>query len=169
MPYWNSIRPRSIMDVFNAPDVSIVGIKKDVGEPFLLALMVKWLNSFINFYSVNGTMSDIQVADTINIIIEKYPHYKQDDFKLFFNMSKKGMFGQVFGRMDGEVIMQWLDQYDVHRDTIAQKESIKEADRFKPLSQVQTSGISFQDYLKLKERAKNGDQEAIELLKPPTK
>lgn len=165
--YWNSIQPKSVLDVFQAPNLSIVSLKNDVGEPFIRALMVKWMGSFVNFYSVNGTMSDLQVADTINLILEEYPHYKQDDFKLFFNMSKKGMFGQVFGRMDGEVIMQWLKAYDIHRDTIAQKESIKEAERFKPVSQVRSSGIYYQEYLKLKERAENGDKEAIEMLKPP--
>ena len=30
--------------------------------------MVKWMNSFLRFYSVNGAMDAIQVADTINLI-----------------------------------------------------------------------------------------------------
>lgn len=130
--------------------------------------MVKWMNSFLRFYSVNGAMDAIQVADTINLIIETYPHYTQDDFKLFFNMAKKGMFGQIFGRMDGEVIMNWLAKYDIHRDTIAQNESIKETDKFKPLSQpIQTDGVSYAEYLEIKRRADAGDKEAKKMLMPP--
>lgn len=130
--------------------------------------MVKWMNSFLRFYSVNGAMDAIQVADTINLIIETYPHYTQDDFKLFFNMAKKGMFGQIFGRMDGEVIMNWLAKYDIHRDTIAQNESIKETDKFKPLSQpIQTDGVSYTEYLEIKRRADAGDKEAKKMLMPP--
>lgn len=130
--------------------------------------MVKWINSFLRFYSVNGTMDAIQVADTIKLIIEVYPHYTQDDFKLFFNMAKKGMFGQIFGRMDGEVIMNWLAKYDIHRDTVAQNESIKEADKFKPLSQpLQEEGVSYAEYLEIKRRAQAGDKEAIKLLTTP--
>lgn len=130
--------------------------------------MVKWLNSFLRFYSVNGSMDAIQVGDTINLIIETYPHYTQEDFKLFFNMAKKGLFGQIFGRMDGEVIMNWLAKYDIHRDTVAQNESIKEADKFKPLSEpALCSGITYAEYVEIKKRASSGDKEALKLLTPP--
>lgn len=113
-------------------------------------------------------MDALQVADTINLIVETYPHYVQEDFKLFFNMAKKGMFGQIFGRMDGEVIMSWLAKYDIHRDTVAQNESIKEAEKYKPLAEPeQSKGISYTEYLELKRRADAGDKEAIKLLSPP--
>lgn len=56
--------------------------------------MVKWMNSFLRFYSVNGAMDAIQVADTINLIIETYPHYTQDDFKLFSIWLKKECLGK---------------------------------------------------------------------------
>lgn len=132
--------------------------------------MVKWMNSFLRFYSVNGAMDAIQVADTINLIIEQYPHYTMYDFKLFFNMGKKGMFGQIFGRMDGEVIMNWLAKYDIHRDTIAQNESIRQADKWKKLAPVEkTDGIYYHEYLELKRRAESGDKEAQKQLLPPCK
>lgn len=157
--------------MFKAQDntcLAIVNIEKQLGEQYIRALMVKWMNSFLRFYSVNGAMDAIQVADTINLIIECYPHYVQEDFKLFFNMAKKGMFGQIFGRMDGEVIMNWLAKYDIHRDTIAQNQSIKEADKFKPLYPSEKDhGITYEEYLETKRRAESGDSEAIERLKRP--
>lgn len=154
--------------MFNPELPSIYTINRELGETKLQALMVKWMNSFLRFYSVNGSMDAIQVADTINLIIETYPHYTQEDFKLFFNMAKKGLFGQVFGRMDGEVIMNWLAKYDIHRDTVAQNESIKEADRYKPLSEpMKTQGISYAEYQELKKRADSGDEEAIKMIMPP--
>lgn len=113
-------------------------------------------------------MDAIQVSDTIMLIRETYPHYTQEDLKLFFNMAKKGMFGQVFGRMDGEVIMNWLSKYDVHRDTVAQNESIKEQERYKALCKVEQSNYTpYSEYLKLKERAEKGDKEARKQLLPP--
>ena len=167
MLYWYSLRPKSVRDVFDAP-LSIIDIKQECGEMKLQALMVKWMNSFLRFYSVNGAMDGLQVADTINLIIETYPHYKQEDFKLFFNMAKKGMFGQIYGRMDGEVIMNWLAKYDIHRDTVAQDESIKAADRFKERVQPEnTGGVYYAEYLKIKQRAESGDEEAIRMLTPP--
>lgn len=169
MLYWDSLRPKDVRDVFNSSQLSIVEIGRNLGEMKLQALMVKWMNSFLRFYSVNMTMDAVQVADTINLIIETYPHYTQEDFKLFFNMAKKGMFGQVFGRIDGEVIMNWIAKYDIHRDIVAQNESIKDADKFKKLSPPEnTGGIFFHEYIELKRRAEAGDKDAIERLKPPS-
>ena len=112
-----------------------------------------WFEGFVNFYSTNGTMDGIQILDTIALIREEYPHYKPEDFKLFFKMAKKGYFGQVFGRMDGEVIMNWLAKYDIHRDTIAQNEAIKEADTFKPkVGAKATGGMTYLEYLEYKKK-----------------
>lgn len=154
--YWESINPKTALEVFNATaSPSIIEMEIELGAIVLRAHMVKWFNSFIQFYSTNGTMNDLQVADTINLVIEEYPHYKQEDFKLFFKMAKKGMFGQVFGRMDGEVILSWFKAYDKHRDTMAQNESIKEAERFKKLSQEDNpTGITYEEYLQLKKSKK---------------
>lgn len=111
-------------------------------------------------------MDPIQITDTIHLVREEYPHYKPEDFKLFFKMAKKGYFGQVFGRMDGEVIMNWLAKYDLHRDTAAQNESIRECDKWKKLVKIESStGVTYEEYLALKKRAREGDKEAIELLK----
>ncbi|MEG1839204.1 MAG: hypothetical protein RR220_07940 [Bacteroidaceae bacterium] len=169
MLYWDKLRPKSVLDVFNPELPTIVDIEIQIGEMGINALMVKWMNSFLQFYSTNGTMDAIQVSDTINLIRETYANYTQEDFKLFFNMAKKGMFGQIFGRIDGEVIMNWLAKYDIHRDTVAQSESIKEAEKYKALVKLETDGIYYSDYLKLKARAASGDKEAIEMLKPPSK
>lgn len=167
MLYWDSLRPKDVRDVFDAP-LSLIDIKRECGEMKLQALMVKWMNSFLRFYSVNGAMDAVQVADTINLIIDTYPHYKQEDFKLFFNMAKKGMFGQIYGRMDGEVIMNWMAKYDIHRDTVAQNESIKAADRFKERVAPEDTGcVYYSEYLKIKQRAESGDEEAQRLLKRP--
>ena len=116
MQYWHSINPRTMLDVLNAPPVSLIEIKKELGEPKLQALMVKWLNSFIGFYSTNGTMDAMQVADTINLIIEEYYYYNIYDLKLFFKLAKLGHFGDTYGRIDGSVILSWLRKYDINQD-----------------------------------------------------
>lgn len=167
MQYWQVINPKTMIDVFQSPQIGIVIIKNEKGEQFLQAVMSKMMNSFLSFYSVNGQMDAFQVADTINLIIETYPHYCLEDFKLFFKMAKKGLFGDVFGRMDGSVIMNWLAKYDIQRDTVAQEQSIREQDKFKELSQMKGEGVSYKEYLKIKKRAENGDEEAIQMLTAP--
>lgn len=52
--------------------------------------------------------------------------------------------------------------------TVGSAESIKEADKFKPLSQAQVnSGIYYSEYLEIKRRADAGDKEAKKMLMPP--
>jgi hypothetical protein len=163
MPYWNSINPKTVIDVFNAPQVSLVEMENEFGEEWLHALMVKWMNQFLRFYSMNATMDAIQVGDTIVLMMEEYPHYVQDDFKLFFKMAKKGMFGQVYGRMDGEVIMRWLRSYDIHRDTAAQTESIVESQQYKDENSIipDGAGMYFSEYITmLQKKAQGGDTNA---------
>lgn len=155
MQYWESINPRTIKDVFNAPDIALATIRKEVGENNLRAMLIKWMNRFISFYSTNGTMDALQVADTINLIIEVYPHYTIYDFKLFFKLAKLGNYGEVYGRIDGSVILSWLRKYDIQRDTAAMEESIKEQEQYKVLEKkTQQKGISYKEYLKWKENHK---------------
>lgn len=155
MQYWASINPRTMQDVFNAPAVALVTIRNEVGEKKLQAMMVKWMNSFLRFYSTNGTMDAIQVADTINLIIDAYPHYTMYDFNLFFKLAKLGNYGEVYGRIDGSVILSWLRQYDIQRDMAAQNESIRNSEQYKENGKKSpTKGIFYQEYLKLKENEK---------------
>lgn len=115
-------------------------------------MMVKWIGSFLSFYSTNGTMDAMQVVDTVNLIIDAYPHYTMYDFKLFFKLAKLGSYGEVYGRMDGQVILSWLRKYDILRDTAAQNESIKESEQYKELGKrTPIKGMFYEEYLKWKE------------------
>ena len=151
--YWNSINPKTIEDVFAAPEVGLATICKELGEIKLKAMMVIWMESFINFYSTTGTMDKFQVADTINLIIDEYPHYTMYDFKLFFKRAKLGDYGEVYGRMDGQVILSWLRKYDIMRDTAAQNDSIKEQEQYKEFGNKPVAkGFFYNEYLKWKEK-----------------
>ena len=96
-------------------------------------------------------MDAIQVADTINLIIEAYPHYTMYDFKLFFKLANMGNYGEVYGRIDGQVIFSWLRKYDVQRDTIAQEQSINEAYSYnKADNKKDSNAISWDEYCRRK-------------------
>lgn len=168
--YFNSLQPKTVNDVFSSFSPSISEIGKIFGEAIVNANMVIWFNSFVSFFSTNGTMNDSQIAMTISLIREEYPHYKPDDLKLFFKMAMKGMFEKVYGRVDGEVIMRWLQEYDKIRDKAAQDNSINDSIKFKDRSTEVFSfegSVGFAEYKKIKERAEKGDKEAIKLLQKP--
>lgn len=86
-------------------------------------------------------MGAVQVASTADLIIEEYYFLKPDDFKLCFTRAKKGYYGKVFDRIDGQVIFEWLNQYTNDRMTTASDTSIQEADRMKFSEGERTSFI----------------------------
>ncbi len=141
MPYYNSLHPKTVNDVFDSPSCSIAVINKEFGEQHLRAFMVKVLNDLLDFFNVGKTMGAVQVASTADLIIEEFYFLKPDDFKLCFNRAKKGYYGKVYDRIDGQVILEWLSMYTNERMTTASDTSILEADRMKFPEGERTSSL----------------------------
>ena len=123
------------------------------------AFMVKVLNDLLDFFNVGKNMGAIQVASTADLIIEEFYFLKPDDFKLCFNRAKKGYYGKVYDRIDGQVILEWLSTYTNDRMTTASDTSIQEAERFKDPQGERTSSLLKQadhDFKKYDFEQKNG-------------
>ena len=91
MPYYNSLHPKTVNDVFDSPSCSIAVINKKFREQHLRAFMVKVLNDLLDFFNVGKTMGAVQVASTADLIIEEFYFLKPDDFKLCFLGRRKGI------------------------------------------------------------------------------
>lgn len=124
MPYYNSLRPKTVNDVFDSPSCSIAAMNKEFGETHLRGFMVKVLNDLIDFFNVGKSIGAVQVAQTVDLIIDEYYFFKPDDFKLCFNRAKKGLYGKVYDRIDGAVILEWLGRYEKERGSMAMDDSI---------------------------------------------
>ena len=104
-------------------------MNKEFGETHLRGFMVKVLNDLVDFFNVGKSIGAVQVAQTVDLIIDEYYFFKPDDFKLCFNRAKKGLYGKVYDRIDGAVILEWLGRYEKERGSIAMDDSIPESDR----------------------------------------
>ena len=85
-------------------------------------------------------------------------------------MAKKGNFGKIYGRMDGEVIMDWIRSYDEYRTLEAERVALKEQEYYKELANSNNQGaefITYQEYVEIKRLADLGDEEAIKKITPP--
>ena len=60
-------------------------------------------------------MGETQIAQTVDMIIEDYYYLNIEDFKLCFSDAKKGRFGKVYDRIDGNVIYERIEQYAKNR------------------------------------------------------
>lgn len=134
-------------------------IKNDIGIDQARAALVLLVVEVTNFFNVGKTMNDIQVAATCDLIIDTYSYLKLDDFKLCFKKGMLGEYGKIYDRMDGAVILGWIREYNLCRDEAAiRDEETKKRNNL-------DSGVFYEDYINnLKNRADNGDTEAIEAL-----
>ncbi len=151
--------------MFDSHEPSIVTIKMRYGELNARAAVAYLLADALEFFNAGETMSDTQVAMTVDLIIEEYPHLKTDDLKLCFKNAMKLKYGQIYNRIDGQVVLSWLKKYNSERCSIADNQSYKEHRLLIESDSKPTSGLFYEEYrAELQERARNGDKDAVTAL-----
>ena len=145
-----------------APTPSLVKIKQSASETEARALLYIALCELCDFFNVGKNMSDTQIAVTVDLILDTYGYMKLEEIKYCFRraMSRE----QLFDRLDGNIIMGWLDAYDAERTEAAMTASHNEAVR-----QMNTppadGAITWEAHVNnLWDLAIYADAEAVELL-----
>lgn len=112
---WEALSPVTYQSIYESPNKALSGIVRDLGkeagELYVKALLTLAIIDLTEFFNIQGNMTEGQVVNTVNLIREKYWMLKPDDFKLCFKRVMSGDFGKVYNRLDGHVIMEWLDKY----------------------------------------------------------
>lgn len=157
--------PRTVDDVFRSGLPALAAISREQGEAKARALLVLLVKDMLDFFNLTETMADRQVAVTVDLIIEEYPYMQADDIALCFRNAMKGKYGKLYNRIDGQVIMGWLREYNRERCTQAEQASYNEAQAHKSELAQPTQGMFYNEYRALLERkAADGDTEAARLL-----
>lgn len=97
-------------------------IKKRYGEQFLFAFLTIAIVDLIEFFNVGKTMGEAQVVSTIRLLVDDFYYLNVEDFKLCFNNAKRGKYGKVYDRIDGNTIYEWLNKYSTERVEVAYPE-----------------------------------------------
>ena len=160
------LKPKKIEDVFLSVEPSIVTVIKKLGETKARAAVVYLLADALEFFNATETMSDTQAATTVDLIIEEYPYMKLDDIKLCFKNAMKMKYGKIYNRIDGQVIMSWLKEYNKERCTIADNQSWNEHKaNISDNSKMLAIGFYYDEYrADLELRVAEGDKDAIKAL-----
>jgi len=109
-----SLTVTSFEDCVSSPNKSLAGIKKELGElgeATVLALLNILIVNLSRFLNVGKQISRDQAILTSKMILSSYPMLKPDDFKLCFDRIKAGRYGQIYDRMDGNVILEKISMY----------------------------------------------------------
>lgn len=131
--YYRDLAPTKIDDVLTSHTPAIAQIVKfnDQGPLVVRALLVGALHNLNEYFNVTKPLTEAQAVEIINLICERYPHYKLDDIKLIFNNMKVGRYGKNFNRIDGVVIFEAFGQYDDERMNRAEALSIQQHNELK--------------------------------------
>ena len=157
--------PRTVSDVFSSGMPAMATLKKKRGEATARAVLVLLVNDMLDFFNAGNDMNDTQVALTVDFILEEYPYMQADDIALCFRNAMKGKYGKLYNRIDGQIIMGWLREYNRERCTVASEQSYNEHKAYLSEESKPTQGIFYAEYrARLERRANGGDQEAKRLL-----
>lgn len=157
--------PKTVSDVFSSGMPALAALKKERGEATARSVLVLIMNDMLDFFNAGNDMNDTQVALTVDFILEEYPYMQADDITLCFRNAMKGKYGKLYNRIDGQIIMGWLREYNRERCTVASEQSYNEHKAYLSEEARPTQGIFFDEYrAKLEKRSAIGDQKAKRLL-----
>lgn len=111
-----------MIDAINAEsgtihDINTVAINLEGHNGCVVAMLTLLFEDFISFFNVGKNMGALQVKQTIDLIFSDHVfiNLKPEDFKVYFDLFKKGRYGQVFDRIDGQLILMNLSAYAQER------------------------------------------------------
>ena len=129
---------------------TIGAMNRNLGIDFSQAYIEGWITNLREFINVGKKMTDTQCIETAMLIVENYPSLNIADINLIFKRAKLGKFGQMYDRLDGQLVLSWFDSYFNERCEAAANISMREADQFKGYSRIE----SFESITKLVENKK---------------
>ena len=106
---------------------SLVKINKVLGTKEavkVIATMIVNTTEFLNVPKLTG----IQIKMTAEFIYEEYYFLNISDLNLCFKNGMKGKYGELYNRIDGQIILKWLREYEDERVEFAENRSYQKHD-----------------------------------------
>lgn len=121
----------SISTMVSAKTPTIAQIKNNVSLDDARALLSIAVCELCDFFNVGKNMNDTQIALTVDIMLERYWYLRLEEIKFCFRRAMARE--KLFDRLDGNIILGWLGQYDAERTEEALRISEQEdRERFNP-------------------------------------
>lgn len=150
--YYQALAPTKVEDVLTSHTPAIAQIVRfnEMGPIIVRALLTKALHNLNEYFNVTKPLTESQAIEIINLMCERLPHYKLDDVKLFFNNIKVGKYGKNFNRIDGIIIFEAAEQYNIERMECAERLSIQRHNELKKPLVINPSEINEEGREKIK-------------------
>ena len=129
------------------PPVSINRLSKineedTIDEICLIILdLTKWFN-------VKNNISETQLYSLASMIMNEYKHLNLLDLGICFKFAKLGKYGKVYDRLDGGLILEWLNRYDADKTEIIVNRRLQQNNEYKGDNTTRSSETTLKKALK---------------------
>lgn len=103
---------------------TLAKIRNNVSLTDARALVSLAICEVCDFFNVGKNMTDRQIAVTADLILERYWYLHLEEIKYCFRRAM--MRERIYDRLDGNIIMSWLEDYDKVRTETAMQASDQE-------------------------------------------
>jgi len=132
----------------NSPPISLFKSFKENEEMSIDILMLMMLK-FQDFFNCKSKMNKEQVEETAYLIVQKFRGLTYVDIGMCLKLSK--MNEKIYDRIDGNMIIGWLEKYDATKTNMIvlerQKQKTKQDSEWSALGE-RTSELSIKDWMK---------------------
>ena len=102
--------------------VPMAVLKKEIGHRELIEILSLMISKFTANFNVSRNMTADQITDYAMYLIDndtsgswENPSYKLEDYAVFFEKAKTGIYGKIYERIDSTIIEEMLDEYHKER------------------------------------------------------
>lgn len=122
---------------------SSIGIISTVHKDTAIAIMTILIGELVLFFNVGKTMGVAQIRATIDMLLKDITtkNLKPEDYKVMFEDMKKGYYGNLYDRFDGQIIFKIACEYADKRASFIENESIRLASIHKEKGSEIPSGL----------------------------
>ena len=101
---------------------SLVKINKVLGNREVVKAIAVMIINTTEFLNV-PKLTDVQIKMTAEFIYEEFYFLNVADLHLCFKNGMKGKYGELYNRIDGQIIIRWLKEYENERIEFAENRS----------------------------------------------
>lgn len=157
--------------MIEAETPSLWDIRRQLGHPAAVAILV---NAFIHaakLVNLEKNLTVEQIGEAANDILEAHGYLKVEEVKYLLKRALRTQ--NVYGRLDYNVLMNWVEQYDAERTEEAMRLSDQRESQELNEPKERPGAISYEQYIALLRENAATDPEAAKILEdidnPPPK
>lgn len=123
---FRALRRRSAQEAFTEDGLSVTALCEVCapGRPevsLATTLLTIVVSQQVQYFNVGKTMNAAQVAMTVDDIIDRFGYMSLEEIATAFALARRT--AQVYDRLDPNILMSWLYDYDRRRDELCEQQA----------------------------------------------